>query len=267
MLAEKTTQGREFDDKSNHKEMIDKFIDEYHFFIANTHDQKQRAFRLRHDVFLKEFHYEMREDEARLYESDEYDDYSVHCLIEHKRSGILAGCVRLVMPLSGNASPPDHLPVQNKGELLLNHPTLTPFKLPTLETCEVSRLAISKNFRTRKSHTPEEAAGEEIVLFSQDEAKTFSLVALGLFLCTYSIVGLTNRRHVFAMMEPRLPRLLAISGFKFTKVSEPIVYHGTRHAYYIDYHVAKKEMSERLIPLYEHIVTTLKPQIAHTFIY
>lgn len=266
MLAGKSTQESEFDDKSNHKGMIDKFIDEYHFFIANTDDQKRRAFRLRHDVFLKEFNYEMHEDEARLYESDEYDNYSIHCLIEHKRSGILAGCVRLVMPFSSNTNPPDHLPVQNQGKQLLNHPTLTPFKLPTLGTCEVSRLAISKNFRTRKSSTPEEIAGKEVVLFSQDEAKTFSLVALGLFLCTYSIVGLTNRRHVFAMMEPRLPRLLAISGFKFTKVSEPIVYHGTRHAYYIDYHVAKQEMSERLIPLYEYIVKTLKPQIAHTFI-
>ncbi|WP_372372947.1 PEP-CTERM/exosortase system-associated acyltransferase [Vreelandella venusta] len=266
MLAGKTTQGSEFDDKSNHKGMIDKFIDEYHFFIANTDDQKRRAFQLRHDVFLKEFNYEMHEDEAHLYESDEYDNYSIHCLIEHKRSGILAGCVRLVMPFSGHTHSADQLPVQNQGEQLLNHATLTPFKLPPLETCEVSRLAISKNFRTRKSSTPEEAADKEVVLFAQDEAKTFSLVALGLFLCTYSIVGLTNRRHVFAMMEPRLLRLLAISGFKFTKVSEPIVYHGTRHAYYIDYHVAKQEMSERLVPLYKHIAETLRPQIAHTFI-
>ncbi|MFC7366793.1 MULTISPECIES: PEP-CTERM/exosortase system-associated acyltransferase [Vreelandella] len=263
MLVANSLNTHEFDDLRHQRGVTDKLIDEYRFFIATTNEEKQRAFRLRHDVFLKEFNYEMHEDESKVYESDTYDNYSVHCLIEHKRSGMLAGCVRLVMPTNESPTSPDHLPVQDKGAQLLNHPTLTPSKLPKLETCEVSRLAISKRFRTRKSATPEEAAGEGIVFFSQDEAKTFSLIALGLFLCTYSIVGLTHRRHVFAMMEPRLPRLLAISGFRFTNVSAPIVYHGIRHAYYIDYHVAEQEMSERLYPLYEHIVKTLNPQVAH----
>lgn len=264
MLAGKPINPQGLDDLSSRQGAMDNFINEYRFSVANSDDDKQRTFKLRHDVFLKELHYGMHEDKAKGYESDEYDHYSIHCLIEHKRSGLLAGCVRLVMPTDAKPATPGRLPVQDKGAQQLNHPTLTPFKLPKLATCEVSRLAISKDFRTQKSMTPEEAAGKEIVLFSQDEAKTFSLVALGLFLCTYSIVGLTNRRHVFAMMEPRLPRLLAISGFRFTNVSEPIMYHGIRHAYYIDYHVAQQQMSERLSPLYAHIVKTLKPQIAHS---
>ncbi|QJQ96297.1 MULTISPECIES: hypothetical protein [Halomonadaceae] len=43
----------------------------------------------------------------------------------------------------------------------------------------------------------------------------FSLIVIGLFLATYALVGLTERRHVFTMMEPVLPRLLGKSGFHF----------------------------------------------------
>lgn len=245
---------------SNREKTIERFISEYKFSIASSAEEINKALSLRHEVFLKELNYEMHEDAEKTLEFDKYDNYSIHCLIEHKRSGIAAGCVRLVLP-PPETSAFNHLPVEEKGDGVITHPTLTPKLLPKSEICEVSRLAISRRFRTRKESENSLSSSSEIVLFSQDEAQTFSLVFLGLFLCTYSIVGLTNRRHVFAMMEPRLPRLLAISGFRFTKVSDAILYHGIRHAYYINYLTAQEEMSKHLIPLYEHIEQTLRPQI------
>lgn len=248
--------------ESNREKMINRFIEEYQFSIAKSEEELEKALRLRHEVFLKEFNYDMHEDADKTLESDEYDRYSVHCLIEHKRSGMVAGCVRLVMPRQAlDTASLDYLPVQKKGAERLNHLSLTPPKFSASDTCEVSRLAVSKSFRARKEAETHAAANGELVFFSQEEAQTFSLVSLGLFLCTYAVVGLTGRRHVFAMMEPRLPRLLSISGLRFTKISEAILYHGIRHAYYIDYLVAQHEISGYLRPLRQHIEKTLQPQI------
>lgn len=247
--------------RSRNQTLLNKFSNEYNFIVAKNHDEKKKALHLRHEVFLQELNYEMHEDETRIYEIDEYDIASIHCLIEHKKSGLLAGCMRLVIPTDNAISNTHKLPVEVKGEQVLNHKTLHPSKLPKQQICEVSRLAIARHFRTKKAAERQADIAFDEHNFSIEDAETFPLIAIGLFLCTYSLVGLSQKRHVFAMMEPRLPRLLSLSGFNFTQVSEEIKYHGVRHAYYIDHTKAEKEMHADLIPLYLHIRKTLAPQL------
>lgn len=247
--------------RSQNQELFKQFIEEYRFVLAMSPEAKRKALALRHEVFLQELHYEMHEDQSHHLETDEYDESSIHCLVEHKRSGLPAGCMRLVTPSSDPTSPFHKLPVEIQGKGKLNHSTFDPEKMPRHQLCEVSRLAISRNFRSRQTgetHTSIIFDGQD---FSNKEARTFPLIAIGLFLCTYSLVGLTGRRHVFAMMESRLPRLLALSGFYFTKVSDDINYHGLRNAYYIDHSKAEKEMQEDLMPLYLHIRRELSCQL------
>ncbi|MCL7941860.1 PEP-CTERM/exosortase system-associated acyltransferase [Halomonas sp. ATCH28] len=247
--------------RSRNQELFGQFIEEYRFVLAMSPDVKKKALSLRHEVFLQELRYKMHEDQAHHLETDEYDDSSIHCLIEHKRSGLPAGCMRLVIPSSDPESPFHKLPVEIQGSGKLNHSMLKPGNMPRHQLCEVSRLAISRNFRSRQTgenHTSIIFDGQD---FSSMEVRTFPLIAIGLFLCTYSLVGLTGRRHVFAMMESRLPRLLALSGFHFTKVSDEIEHHGLRNAYYIDHSKAEKEMHEDLIPLYLHIRKELSFQL------
>jgi N-acyl amino acid synthase of PEP-CTERM/exosortase system len=241
--------------------VLKKFLDDYKFTLAKDDQERQKALHLRHEVFLQELNYEMHEDQTKNFETDDYDESSLHCLIEHKRSGILAGCMRLVIPSSEHGSQRNKLPVEIQGRESLNHESIHPSMMPEFELCEVSRLAISKSFRSRqqnKNHTDVVLSGEK---FTLEEEKTFPIIAIGLFLCTYSLVGLSNKRHVFAMMEPRLPRLLALSGFHFTQVSDPIEYHGTRYAYYIDHAKAEQEMHKDLMPFYLHIRKLLEPQL------
>lgn len=59
------------------------------------------------------------------------------------------------------------------------------------------------------------------------------------------------------MMEPSLPRLLALTGFHFTKVGETINFHGLRSAYYINKQQAETGLKQTLLPLYLHIQKTL----------
>lgn len=247
--------------RSRNQNLFSQFIEEYRFVLAMDQESKRKALSLRHEVFRQELHYKMHEDQSLHLETDAYDESSIHCLIEHKRSGMPAGCMRLVIPKSDPESILYRLPVEFQAKGTLNHPELDPGKMQRNEICEVSRLAISRKFRSRQtgeSHTSIILDGQDL---SNKEARTFPLIAIGLFLCTYSLVGLTGRRHVFAMMESRLPRLLALSGFHFTKVSDEIEYHGLRNAYYIDHTTAEKEMHEDLMPLYLHIRKELSCQL------
>lgn len=240
--------------------LFEKFEQDYEFLIATSDEDKKKVYSLRHEVFLRELHYEMHEDNSHLFELDEYDDTSIHCLINHRDSGLSAGCLRLITPSNHATSPLFRLPVEVHGAAYLHPPGIHPQAIPRSLICEVSRLAIARPFRSKSSQdAPLPQAGG--YHFSPEEVKTFPLLAIGLFLSTYALVGLTGRRHVFAMMEPRLPRLLALSGFNFTKVSQPIEYHGTRHAYYIDHQQAEKEMHRDLMPLYLHITRALAPQL------
>lgn len=256
-----TPQENKFSKRSRNQALLEKFSNEYNFILAKTASEKNKALLLRHAIFLQELNYEMHEDQTKKYETDEYDNTSIHCLIEHKKSGLPAGCMRLVIPSSDPTSKLYRLPVEIQGEQKLNHRTLHPSLMSKIQLCEVSRLAISRHFRPRQQDKNQLDVVFDGYNFSTEETETFPLIAIGLFLCTYSLVGLSGRQHVYAMMEPRLPKLLSLSGFHFTQVSEVIEYHGSRHAYYIDHTKAEKEMHEDLMPLYLYIRRALEPQL------
>ncbi|WP_160174900.1 PEP-CTERM/exosortase system-associated acyltransferase [Halomonas salina] len=242
-------------------EALARFKRDYEFIVAKNEAQKQQVYALRHEVFLQEFHYDMREDESHHFEQDEHDQSAIHCLIRHRASGLSAGCMRLVIPKEDTRSRLHSLPVEIQGDAYFDHPNIAPGSYPRHLVCEVSRLAIAKPFRNSSGKEEPLPLKANEYRFSQQETQTFPLLAIGLFLTTYSMVGLTERRHVFAMMEPRLPRLLALSGFNFTRISQPIEYHGTRHAYYIDHQKAEQEMHDDLMPLYRDIKRTLASQL------
>ncbi|MFC2992366.1 PEP-CTERM/exosortase system-associated acyltransferase [Halomonas tibetensis] len=242
------------------KDLLRQFGEDFAFIIASNEEQKRQAFALRHDVFIKELGYEMHEDEEQMLEFDEHDHKAIHCLIRHKRTGVIAGCLRLIIPSKKDQEKGYLLPIELHGEDCLDHTTLRPKFLPKDQICEVSRLAIAREFREKKGENPALANHN----FTSYEIKTFSIILIGLFLCTYTIVGLTEKRHVFAMMEPRLPRALSLSGFHFSKVSKTINYHGKRNAFYIDHSKAEKEIHQDLIQLYAKIQSELSLQIDET---
>ena len=64
--------------------------------IASTAEEKSKVYGIRYRVYCDEFGYESIDKFPDEEEKDEFDDFSLHCLIMHKRSGLPAGCVRLV---------------------------------------------------------------------------------------------------------------------------------------------------------------------------
>lgn len=238
-----------------------KFSDNFRFSIAINEFEKRRIYKLRHEVYCQEIGYHSSQLMEQNFETDNHDSHSIHCLIEHRRSGLAAGCLRLVLPAPYTEGKLKRLPLQDFGAETLPHETLHPAKLPYESICEISRFAIARAFRHRAINHETLTQSSLEYDFTAAERKTFPLIVIALFLATYSLVGLMKKRHVFAMMEPRLPRLLSMSGFKFTKVGETIEMHGKRNAFYIDHSKAEKEMHDELTPFYLHIRKTLEPQL------
>ncbi|WP_251977736.1 PEP-CTERM/exosortase system-associated acyltransferase [Salinicola avicenniae] len=233
------------------------FLEAFRLVLATREEDKRRVFALRHRVFCEELDFFANDDAERL-ERDAFDANALHCLIEHRESGLPIGCLRVVIAagLDGNALT---LPVEKYcRELQLPlDPGLSQLRRETL--CEISRVAIPRFFRTGGRET-EGATALERQIFSQHERRLFGLTGVALNLCATALSGLTERHHVLAMIEPRFQRLLARVGLCFTQVSPSVELLGTRAAYYIDQRRAEVELSASVRPLYEHLRQALGAQ-------
>lgn len=237
------------------------FSERFRFIIARTPEEKQRAYSLRHKVFHEELHYNIGEKINAPLETDSHDQNSILCLLQHKESGIDAGCLRVVIIDDKANTSPNALPLDEYCESSLKDSGLHPSIFPISTICEVSRLAVHPSFR-KKSKPPTGTKYEDIKkICSKCETQQPALISLSLFLAATAIVGLSRRRHVFAMIEPKFNRLLKASGLHFQKAGETIDYCGSRAAYYIDQHKAEDNLPEEITLLYHHIKEELSAQV------
>ncbi|MDR5901834.1 PEP-CTERM/exosortase system-associated acyltransferase [Halomonas icarae] len=244
--------------------LLARFMTEFSFQIARSEAEREQAFRLRHDVYCEEIKGIPPTDPVRRLEYDIFDNEALHCLVRHRTTGLTAACTRLVTPLPGADAPLDRLPLQSYAEESLYDSPLHPDQATRGSFYEISRLAISPHFRpTLKG---KQACGHSS---SPDQARfrdrrTFSFLANALFLSGCAVGRLTGTHLAYAMMEPRLHRLLSMSGFHFTQVGGEIDLHGKRRAYCISRKQAEAGMNPQLVPLYQHIQKQLSEQLEST---
>lgn len=236
------------------------FFNNFKFIIANTPDEKERAFLLRHQVFNEELNYNIGDQTSPTLEKDSHDQHSILCLLQHRESGIDAGCLRVVVIEESIKGVAQILPLEEYCSNSLISSNFHPEKMAKNTICEVSRLAVHPSFRKKKKplFDSKNLHNENVDL--KNRSQNQSIISLSLFLGATALVGLTKRRHVFAMLEPRFNRLLKASGLHFQQVGETINYCGKRAAYYIDQKVAVENLPEKLIPLYKQIEKELAIQ-------
>jgi N-acyl amino acid synthase of PEP-CTERM/exosortase system len=187
-----------------------KLSDVYHRWFelipADTPTLREKAYRLRYQVYCCENQYETPEEHLKNMETDIFDCRSIHSLIVDRANGMTLGTVRLILPHpeSREAS----FPIQQ----ICNHPL--PIKLPVSSTAEISRFAISKKLRK---------------LVDGDCPKDMKCsIVLGLM---KSIVQMSWKFGItdwLAVMEPSLLRLLRRFGIHFAPVGPKVEYHGVR---------------------------------------
>ena len=182
-----------------------------HFEVvrACTPTLLDEAYRLRYQVYCVENSYENPDEHVNGRETDIYDDRSVHALLVHKLSSAVAGTVRVILPEADPQALP--LPINivtdsRQAELLR--------RLPHSQTAEISRFAISKEFRRRFTEA--------------EDHRMLRYITIGLIRGVLEICRDNEIRYICAVMERALIRLLARLGLIFEHVGDLIQYHGAR---------------------------------------
>lgn len=217
--------------------------------IAADDTLKHEVYRLRHQVYCEELHFE--DVKATYEECDEFDLRAIHCFVRHLRSNSLAGTVRLISSNSAD----ELLPLEQFCSDAIDHPHLSPANFPRDSICEISRLAVPENFRKRAIDKFKGAATGAIneQAFSDTELRCFPYIAICLYLAATAMAMQTHRYHGFVMMEPRLARSLTFVGIKFHCIGKLIEFHGKRAPYYIDARELRKNLSPGYLKLLESV--------------
>jgi N-acyl-L-homoserine lactone synthetase len=107
-------------------------------FVATEEKDLKAIFRLRYHVYCIEWDFEKPDDHPDGIETDAYDEHSIHIGIKDDNDRVV-GAMRLILDSS------EGFPLEKSCELDFDKDTLPRDKL-----AEISRLAISKDYRRRK---------------------------------------------------------------------------------------------------------------------
>ncbi|MEO1133458.1 MAG: PEP-CTERM/exosortase system-associated acyltransferase [Cyanobacteria bacterium J06639_1] len=223
--------------------------------IADTPAQLADVYRLRYKVYCAELHYEREEDCPGGRERDLFDARSIHCLLRHRSSNRYAGTVRLV--LADRTVPEAVFPFESFCYGSLNQHGRALLQRPRTCLGEVSRLAVTADFRKRRGERSSAAGVPEGDGMTQMERRSVPLIALGLCLAATSLGMQGGLDCIFAMMEPRLARHLRRFGIRFRQVGDLTDYHGTRGPFFISREQVLNELNPDVKELLDYITSQI----------
>ncbi len=209
-----------------------KFYEYFELVPAVTEALKREVYKLRFQVYCIETGFERQEDcevfsedghEVYL-EVDAYDRRSDHYLVRHRRTGLCAATVRLVLPDQEDP----FLPYPIEEHCVLEEPVTDPGIRRHL--AEISRFAVSKEFKRRQDEagTLTGIGSQPEVYFAPDERRMLPHITVGLFAAIVRMTRAHGITHWYAVMEPALLRLLRLFGIRFLPIGPDVDYHGLR---------------------------------------
>lgn len=202
--------------RKNDRANLDRFNTYFQAVSANTRELIETAFALRYQVYCLERHFEDPSQQRDRQERDEHDHHAVHSLVIHRPQGEAIGTARLILPQARG----DSLPIQQ----LLRKNGINPARyFPNDAVAEVSRFAISKEFRRRSDDAMSSAARRE---------RHTNLPCLGLVQMVLRQSLELGIEYWAAVMEPQLLRMLATMGIRFQPIGPVVSYHGLRQPSY-----------------------------------
>lgn len=215
---------------------------------ADTPELLDQVFRLRHKVYCVENPFEDPTQHLDGRERDQYDDHAVHAALIFRGTSQVMGCVRLILP--DRDSQALGLPVAD----LLDEESLKVLNsLPVDRTAEISRYAVSKDFRRRKGEERYADVGFPY-LNPKDERRIMPHITLGLMRGALQLCVANGITHFCAVMEPSLMRLVARFGLMFQPIGPTVEYHGRRQPCFATLAHLDKGMQKRSKGFY-HVVT------------
>jgi len=228
--------------------------------FADTKLLREEAFKIRYGVYCDELGWEP--ENALQMETDDCDDYAYHCLLKHKRTGVYAGCVRLVIP---PVQIPDlALPFEKNCLHSARKEVLDSTKLTRGSFGEISRLAVLTSFRRRKREKKAPFIINAVnsgTIYTEEEHRHFPNIAMGLYIAAVALADICNHVGSFVMMEPKLNRRLKRFGLPFEQIGDEIDYHGMRAMFFLSRNNFCSQLTPELKELYQQIYNDLVKQV------
>jgi N-acyl amino acid synthase of PEP-CTERM/exosortase system len=199
----------------NDQSSLDRFDAYFQAVSADTRELINKAFALRYQVYCLERQFEDPDQQNSGLETDQFDRHSVHSLLFHRPQEEPIGTARLILPQAR----PNSLPIQ---DLLKKTGMNACDYFPNHAVAEISRFAISKEFRRRKV---ENGAGSET---EGKRERHSNLPCLGLLQVLLRQSVELGVEYWGAVMEPQLLRMMALLGVRFQPIGPLVSYHGLR---------------------------------------
>jgi N-acyl amino acid synthase of PEP-CTERM/exosortase system len=185
---------------------------------------------LRYQVYVNEWAFERPEDHASGLERDEYDQYSIHLYACDRHSQEMIGAARIILGSERS------LPIERLFDI-------SPFPqgVQREQAAEISRLAVSKEFRCRAIENA--IFGKEknavkhkhpMAVKSRDFRRIYEYqLVRGLYISLYRESKFRGVTHWFAVMAKSLYVILKRWGISFTQIGPAQDYHGLRAPYLV----------------------------------
>lgn len=213
----------------------------------------REVYRLRYHVYCVEHRFEDPARFADQMERDQYDERSLHSLLIHRPSGVIAGTTRLILPDA--TEPVGSLPIDIVcQESALKDPSL----MPRSSMGEVSRFAVSKSFRRRigeagspSAVTDESIAAMDAAQKDMADRRLAPHIILGLIESLVAMSDQSSTTHWCSVMERALLRLLSRIGIYFENLGPQVEYHGKRQPCAIELRTLLARVKEERFDVWE----------------
>lgn len=189
---------------------------------ALSPQEKQEVYRLRYQVYCQELGWEPENPSGQ--ETDEYDAYSMHCLMRSVHSGEYVGCIRLVLPKDGQFYP---LPFEKACGSTLYDGYMDPKARSRFAIAEVSRLAVIGKYRRRKYEQQRSVAISDAD-YGTIARPRFPYIPVGLYLGMLAMAKRNEIETLYVLTEPVLAKHFKRLGIKLLPIGNPVEHHGER---------------------------------------
>lgn len=235
--------------------LLENFVKYFDVAQAFSKDQKLATYKIRYHVYVQELGYIPSDECYSKMETDDYDGFSWHCLITHRRTGMPAACARLIPASSFTRN--HKLPIEVICQDVAKKDFGSHLKHERDTTCEVSRVIVDSAFRSRANERMNPYGNIDRVDVNEKELRSFPMLAIAVILASMALVKLSNRKHVYALMEPTTSRFLAQQGIYCDKAGTLVDYKGQRFPYYVEIDHAIKYLRPDVAELYRYIFSKM----------
>ena len=213
---------------NNNKFSAYPFGEYFEVISANTYELRKIVYQLRFQVYCVETGFENPNQYPTQLEIDPFDKVSVYILLKHRPTGLYVGTVRLILHHPEVGFPMDFLPT---SPLFKNQK-----RFPRRKVAEISRFAISKQFRRRLAEfVSPSVARDDCYTDGHVHYQRFFLphISLGLMQGLVRMSAEHGIKHWFIVTELSLIRLLTRYSVYLIPEGSPVEYHGQRQPCYV----------------------------------